>query len=172
MTPVVFSFQSVLSKHNNASCMKDKAFTIHHVSINAVTKNSLSNHTHCLFISFVHAVFFSIFWRNQLHFTANRRTEHRNIIKLEWALGRVHTFAYHKIGHWIMNILALVANWIKIDRAMVKRIFWPFHDLDLWPDWSQNLIKCSPDNNPSSHQISCDSVWNFFCYANNTHTNK
>jgi len=31
-------------------------------------------------------------------------------------------------------------------------------DLDLWPDQSQNLIKCSPDNNPSSHQISCDSV--------------
>jgi len=29
--------------------------------------------------------------------------------KLERALGRAHTFAYHKIGHWIMNMLALVA---------------------------------------------------------------
>jgi len=29
--------------------------------------------------------------------------------ELERALGRAHTFAYHKIGHWIMNILALVA---------------------------------------------------------------
>jgi len=51
----------------------------------------------------------------------------------------------------------LHVNWIQIDRAMVKR-FWPFHDLDLWPDWSQNVVKWSPDNNQSSHQISCDSV--------------
>jgi len=28
---------------------------------------------------------------------------------LERAFGRAHTFAYHKIGHWIMNMLALVA---------------------------------------------------------------
>jgi len=68
--------------------------------------------------------------------------------KLEWALSRAHSFVHHKIGHWIMNILALVACQLdKIDRTMVKRRFWPFLDLDLWPDRSQNLIKWSPDNN-------------------------
>jgi len=33
----------------------------------------------------------------------------QHIVKLEWALGRAHIFAYHKIGHSIMNMLALVA---------------------------------------------------------------
>jgi len=28
-----------------------------------------------------------------------RRRRHLLIIKLEWALGRAHTFAYHNIGH-------------------------------------------------------------------------
>jgi len=26
-------------------------------------------------------------------------TEYHSIVRLEWALGRAHTFAYHKIGH-------------------------------------------------------------------------
>jgi len=72
--------------------------------------------------------------------------------KLERALGRAHTFAAATFWH------ELHANWIKINRAIKK--IWPFHDLDLdlWPDGSQNRIKWSPDNNQSSHQISCDWV--------------
>jgi len=39
----------------------------------------------------------------------NKHKTITNSTELERALGRVHTFAYHKIGHCIMNILALVA---------------------------------------------------------------
>jgi len=40
-----------------------------------------------------------------------------------------------------------------------------FHDLDLWPDRSQNRINWSPENKQSSHQISCDSVQYFLSSA-------
>jgi len=41
------------------------------------------------------------------HTWSTRQTQLQQ--KLEWTLGRAHTFAYQKIGHWIMNMLALVA---------------------------------------------------------------
>jgi len=53
-------------------------------------------------------------------------------LQLEWALGRAHTFAYHKIGHCIMNVLALVAcqldkNWPRYGKK--KMLTFPWH----WP---------------------------------------
>jgi len=55
---------------------------------------------------------------------------YKSIYKLEWALGRAHTFAYHKIGHWIMNIWALVAcqldiNWPSYGKKKILIFLWP-----------------------------------------------
>jgi len=51
--------------------------------------------------------------------------------ELEWALGRAHTFAYHKIGHWIINMLALVAcqmdnNWPCYGKKKILTFSWPW----------------------------------------------
>jgi len=59
--------------------------------------------------------------------------------KLERALGRAHTFAYHKIGHWIMNILALVVcqldrNWPRYGKKKIFTFSWP------WP-WTRLIPK-------------------------------
>jgi len=80
--------------------------------------------------------------------------------KLERALGRAHTFAYHRIGHWIMNMLALVAcqldeNWPCYGKKKIVTFSpWPWPLTRSIPKYNQIV----PDNNQSSHQISCDSV--------------
>jgi len=55
-------------------------------------------------------------------------------LELERALGRAHTFAYHNIGHWIMNMLALVAcqldrNWPLYGKNKILTFSWPWP----WP---------------------------------------
>jgi len=59
-------------------------------------------------------------------------------MKLERALGGAHTFAYHKIGHWIMNIVALVAcqldtNWPCYGKKKSLTYPWP------WP-WPLTIL--------------------------------
>jgi len=66
-----------------------------------------------------------------LHFQHHSTSQQR---KLEWALGRAHTFAYHKIEHWTMNILALVAcqldkNWPRYGKKKILTFSWSWH----WP---------------------------------------
>jgi len=76
--------------------------------------------------------------------------------ELEWALGRAHTFAITRLSIELWNLLALVAcqldtNWPCYGKKKILTFSWPWP----WPERSQNRIKWSPDNNQSSHQISC-----------------
>jgi len=63
--------------------------------------------------------------------TSDGKTSHN---QLERALGRAHNFAYHKIGHWIMNMLALVEcqldrNWPCYGKKKIFTFPWPWP----WP---------------------------------------
>jgi len=83
------------------------------------------------------------YWIRETHSYYQKALPQNNFIfKLEWALGGAHTFAYHKIGHWIMNILALVEcqldkNWPCYGKKKVLTFPWPWPLTRLIPKSNQ-----------------------------------
>jgi len=86
--------------------------------------------------------------------------------KYKWTRTGTRESAYLDISQdWALNYehvgisCQLDKNWPRYGKKKILTYPWPWP----WPDWSQNLIKWSPDNNQSSHQIPCDSrrLWPF-----------